>query len=308
MATRLNWSQDGHDWPHREHSAFVVADGLRWHVQRFESRASNATTPPWMVLIHGTGASTHSWRDLIPLLTSHYSVLAMDLPGHAFTDMPSRGSRSPQFSLPGMAQALAALLKEVAVQPRVVVGHSAGAALAVEMAASEAVVPQHLVSLNGALLPLPGLAGAVFSPVAKLMAATPWVPRLFSRQASDPRVLDKLIESTGSRMDAQGLTLYGRLVRNPGHAAGALAMMANWDLPHAARQVSRLPIPLRLIVGLQDRTITPREAHRVWAMLPADARHAIHELPGLGHLAHEERPDLVAAVLLEGLGTEGPTP
>ena len=304
MPRRLNWAQDGQDWPHRGHSEFVLADGLRWHVQRFECCAASVTTPPWLVLIHGTGASTHSWRDLIPLLWAHYSVLAMDLPGHAFTDMPSQSSSSPQLSLPGMAHALAALLSQLAVLPSVVVGHSAGAALAVEMAATGAAVPRRIFSLNGALLPLPGLVGPLFSPVAKLMAATPWVPKLFSWHAGDARVLNKLINATGSRLDPQGLALYGKLVGNPGHAAGALAMMANWDLPHAARQLARLPIPLHLVVGLEDRTISPREAHRVWAMLPDASRRPIQEVPGLGHLAHEERPDLLAALLLDGLDTE----
>jgi magnesium chelatase accessory protein len=44
---------------------------------------------PVALLVHGAGAATHSFRGLIPLLSGHYRVIAIDLPGHGFT----RGAR-----------------------------------------------------------------------------------------------------------------------------------------------------------------------------------------------------------------------
>ena len=55
-----------------------------------------------LLLIHGTGAATHSWRGLMPLLARHHHIVAIDLPGHAFTEMPTRWP----LSLPRMAQAV----------------------------------------------------------------------------------------------------------------------------------------------------------------------------------------------------------
>lgn len=294
MTQRLQWERDGSHWPHRAYSRFVQAAGLSWHVQQFDALQANA---PTALLLHGTGASTHSWRSLVPLLRPHFEVLSLDLPGHAFTDMPPGGASSQQMSLPGMAKAIGDLLAVLGVNPALVIGHSAGAAIAVRMALDGSAAPQHIVSINGALLPLGGLAGQVFLPVAKLMSALPFVPALFSWQASNPTVLDKLIGSTGSKLDAEGMALYGQLVRNPGHAAGALAMMANWDLPQLAQDLPRLATPLSLIIGSQDQTVPPRQAARLRALWPtASAAQPPHltTLPGLGHLAHEERPDLVA--------------
>ncbi|MFN5717015.1 MAG: alpha/beta fold hydrolase, partial [Bradyrhizobium sp.] len=74
----LVWSRDGTDWPNRNASVFVEAAGIRWHVQRMGEG-------PSLLLIHGTGAATHSWRDMLPLLARHFSVVAPDLPGHGFT-------------------------------------------------------------------------------------------------------------------------------------------------------------------------------------------------------------------------------
>jgi magnesium chelatase accessory protein len=287
MARRLDFATDGSDWPQREFSRFVVADGIRWHVQQ-----CGPTTPgsPALVLIHGTGAATHSWRGLMPLLARQHRVLAMDLPGHGFTDIP----RAWPLSLPRLARAVAALLSAMGVYAEVVVGHSAGAAIAVRMALDGLVRPQRIVSLNGALLPLGGLAGQFFSPMAKLLAANPLVPKLFAWRAADRRVVERLIGSTGSAIDAEGLALYARLVSNPGHAAGALAMMANWALVPLQEDLHKLRLPLHLVVGGNDRTVPPSQAAAVRRRVPGAWQTT---LPGLGHLAHEERPDLVEPLI-----------
>ncbi len=284
MVERLSWQRDGADWPLRAHSRFVVAGGLRWHLQELGQG-------PTALLIHGTGASTHSWRDLAPRLAPALRLLAVDLPGHAFTEMPP----SRQLSLPGMALALGALMRELGVAPEIVIGHSAGAAIGARMALDGQLAPRLIMSLNGAFLPFGGLAGPWFAPVARLMAALPFVPRLFALRASDPAVLRRLIDGTGSRLDDNGVALYGRLVRSPGHAAAALAMMANWDLPSLKRDLPRLRPALALVVGDRDRTVPPAQARAVRALVPGASELV---LPGLGHLAHEERPDEVARHLL----------
>jgi magnesium chelatase accessory protein len=295
QAAALDWTQHGADWPHHERSRFVEAGGLRWHVQVFNAAEGGASAPvAW--LIHGTGASTHSWAGLAPLLAARYRVIAMDLPGHAFTSNPG----SQGLSLPGMAKGLNALREALGVAPhdvQLVVGHSAGAAIGVRMALDAAIAPAHIAGINGALLPLSGLAGQWFAPAARLLAATGWAPRWFARRASDPAVLKRLIDATGSRLDARGIALYGRLVSSPAHAAGALAMMANWDLPALEADLPALRVPLQLIVGEADRTVPPAQAQRVKLRVPAAT---IVRLGGLGHLAHEEAPQRVAGVLLGG--------
>ena len=295
MSGALDWERDGADWPHREHSHFVPAAGLRWHVQRFPGPAPDA---PCVVLLHGTGASTHSWRDLAPLLAHRFEVIVPDLPGHAFTGLPPQGVGSPQLTLPGMARALRDLLQVLQRQPTWVVGHSAGAAVAIRMCLDGLIAPQRLAGLNAALLPLGGLAGPLFSPVAKLMAAAPLVPQLFARSARNPSVLQRLLASTGSNLDPTGTALYQRLVSSPGHARGALAMMANWDLPALAAALPQLAVPLDLLVGTNDRTIPPAQAAQAIGRLNRTARGSLIGLDGLGHLAHEEEPARVAALLL----------
>jgi magnesium chelatase accessory protein len=285
MPESLDWSRDGKDWPHREHSTFVTAGGLRWHVQRM-----GETAHPVLLLLHGTGAATHSWRDLMPALAKHFDVVAPDLPGHGFTGAVAAAA----MTLPGMARSIGDLLRVLKLKPAIVVGHSAGAAILARMCLDHIIAPRALISVNGALLPLPGLRGEIFSPVAKLLASAAWVPRVFAWRANNPAVVERLIGSTGSKIDDAGMALYGRLVRNPGHAAAALAMMANWDLASLARDLPTLQVPLQLVVGMQDGTVPPSEAERVARMVSVAT---VEQLEQLGHLAHEESPQRFVEII-----------
>jgi magnesium chelatase accessory protein len=283
MAAAMDWRTDGLDWPNRDASRFVDAGGLRWHLQRLGRGEP-------MLLIHGTGASTHSWRDLAPLLARRFEVIAPDLPGHGFTASPG----AERLSLPGMAAAVAELLVALDLRPCWVVGHSAGAAVLARLCLDGAIAPHTLVSLNGALLPLGGLRHPAFAPVARLFVSNPVMPRLFAWQASHPVFFARMLEQTGSRLDARGVDLYRRLASRPAHIATALDMMARWDVRSLERELPRLATPLVLVSGGHDRMIPPSHAENVQRLVPS-AR--LVTLPHVGHLAHEERPDEIAALI-----------
>ncbi len=282
------------DWPNREASQFVRAAGLLWHVQTMGSG-------PVLLLIHGTGAATHSWRDLAPILARHFTVVAPDLPGHGFTESPAMR----RLSLPGMALALQALLRMLNLQPQLGVGHSAGAAILARMALDRQIQPRGLVGLNAAVMPLGGIPGQIFSPLAKLLVGLPLLPRLFAWRARDAAVVEKLLADTGSTLDARGVALYARVVQQPGHAAAALGMMAHWDLHPLLRDLPRLGPKLLLIIGANDRTIPPDDAARIRDIVPGAT---VATLPGLGHLAHEEQPQLVADLILDHARATGALP
>lgn len=309
----LDWARDGPAWPNHDASRFVSAAGLRWHVQQ-------CGDGPGLLLLHGTGASTHSFRDLLRPLAADFTVVAVDLPGHGFSGTASGtatgtaasmigspagggfGFAGPPavpdrlLTLPGMARALAAVLAVLDVPPVLVVGHSAGAAVLVQMALDALVRPVRIVALNGALLPFRGVAGTLFSPLARLMARNRLVPRLLAWRAVDRLLVERLLWGTGSALDDDGIGLYARLLRSPGHVAAALGMMANWDLPALERRLPQLTVPLTLMAADNDRTVSPADARAVARRVPGAAVEAI---PGLGHLAHEQQPMLIVDRLLD---------
>jgi magnesium chelatase accessory protein len=277
MGDRLNFDVEGRDWPHRAASRFVTADGIAWHVQVIG-------TGPALLLVHGTGASSHSWRDLMEPLAAHFTLIVPDLPGHGFTAMPSTAFG---LSLPGMSQGLAALMDALKVSPQIAVGHSAGAAILARMSIDQRLRLKTLVSYNGAILPLGGVAGRMFSPIAKALVGLDFVPRWAARRNADPTVIADLLRNTGSKLDPRGTELYARLAKSPGHVAAALGMMANWDLMALERDLGRLTPHVVLVAGGRDAMIKPEDSFRVKALLP-DCEVVFTR--DLGHLAHEERP------------------
>lgn len=284
MSAPLRWDVEGRDWPLRDSSRFVIAGGLDWHVQVLGAG-------PAILLLHGTGASTHSWRGVAPLLAERFTVVAPDLPGHGFTRGRPRGG----LTMPAMAGAVAALLAALDIEPVLVVGHSAGVAIAARMAL-DGLAATPVVGFAPALLPFKGIAAPLFPALAKLLFVNPVAPRLFSRIARVSGETERfLLRSTGSRIDRRGLELYARLFASPSHCAGALEMMADWDLPSLARQLGDLRLPVLLTHGERDTAIPVAVAREAAARIP---NAALELLPGRGHLAHEERPDLAAKIVI----------
>lgn len=279
----LDFARDGRDWPYREASRFVAAGGIRWHVQEIGHG-------PVLLLLHGTGSATHSWRGLVPLLSPHFRLVALDLPGHGFTQRPPRRL----FTLPGMAEGVCDLLDAIGSAPALIAGHSAGAAVMLHMALGGRVAPCGLVSINGALKPYRGDAARWLSPVAQLLFSNPLMPRLFAWRAGDRASVERLIRNTGSTIDAAGVDQYRTLVSSPGHVAAALGMMANWDLQPLARALPKLSVPLLLIAGQGDRAVKAEDAFAMRSLVPGAE---VEILRGLGHLAHEEAPDRVANLI-----------
>jgi magnesium chelatase accessory protein len=278
------WDREGRDWPNAEKSRFVTAGGVKWHVQV-------AGSGPVVLLIHGTGAATHSWRDVLPLLAPHFTVVAPDLPGHGFTSAIGRASPV------NVATALAALTEHLKLPPALTVGHSAGAAIALTMADKHLARPQAIVSLGGALLPFPGMAGKLFPTMARLMFVNPLAPELFAMRTRVPGEVARFLKrSTESQIDARGIACYEALLHNSGHIGGALALMANWDLHPLEAALPTLDLPILLAHGEGDATIPASVSKKVATRLPAGE---VLILPGLGHLAHEEAPAQHAELIID---------
>lgn len=263
----------------------VEAGGVSWRVVR------RGATGPLLLLLHGAGASAHSWAAVIDDLAEDHRIIAPDLPGHGFS---SRGPGGRQ-SLPVMAEAMRALLQELDAAPDLVAGHSAGAAIALRVVLNGDAAPRLVYAVNGALTPFRGLAGVLFPPMARALAANPFTPRVAAAAlAADPGAARRLILGTGSAADPVSLELYRRLFATPAHVDGALRMMAQWDLDPLLRDLPSLRVPLMLAVGGKDRAVPPGEAAALARRLPLVT---LEKHPELGHLMHEEAPTLFAARL-----------
>ncbi|MEO0974582.1 MAG: alpha/beta fold hydrolase BchO [Pseudomonadota bacterium] len=295
MSGRLRWEAHRTSWPNASFSRFVHAGGVRWHLQQADSPAPGA-----VVLVHGTGASSHSWHKLLPLLHPRATVIAPDLPGHGFSSPPTEADG---MSMHGMAKALATLLHTLDIDaqaPLVLVGHSAGAAVLMRACLDSylaATVP--LISLAGALLPFPGIAGQLLTPMAQGMARLGLVGELFAWHVrTDRQVVRELLRQTGSTIDERSADCYRVLAGNAEHVQSAMDMMAAWELAGLANDLPRLRNPSLLVAAARDGAVPPRQAQEAGERIP---RAQVLTLEGLGHLAHEEAPERIVPLIDEAL-------
>lgn len=272
------------DWPFRGDARQVRAGPHDWCV-------IDHGTGPTMLLLHGAGASGHSFRHLIPALAG-WRCIVPDLPGQGFT---RAGSRS-RFGIEPMAQDLATLLAKEGWQPEVVIGHSAGAALALQL--STLLPLRAVVGINAALGQFDGAAGFLFPLLARALSVTPFVSSAISRLWGTESKVRSLLDNTGSPLDAGGVAQYLTLVRKSAHVEGTLGMMAQWRIDRLMARASQMTVRTLLLATAGDRIVPARVSRQAAELLP---RADYLELPRLGHLAHEEDASTVARAITDWL-------
>ncbi|UWR24373.1 alpha/beta fold hydrolase BchO [Sulfitobacter sp. S190] len=271
----MKWETEKYDWPMSACSRFVRSGPHHWHVQV-------SGTGETLLLLHGAGGATQSWRHLFPMLAKDYKVVAIDLPGQGFTRLGARH----RCGLEEMAEDIAGLCRDENIQPRAIVGHSAGAAIGFDLAPRLPKTP-HVIGINAALAHFKGVAGLLFPLMAKTLAMMPGVAGLFTAQNGNAKSVRRLIEGTGSTLPLDDLGYYRRLVGDRDHVNATLQMMAQWDLGPLLSRLPRLDVQGLLIAGSRDKAVPSQTS----AQISSQMKHVGFKLvDGLGHLAHEEDP------------------
>lgn len=182
-----------------------------------------------------------------------------------------------------------------------IVGHPAGVPIALRLTELRLRPGLGIVGINAALGNLKGIAGWLFTAMAKVLAATPFSAEMFCATTT-PSSVQKLIAGTGSRLDAEGQALYLRRARDTGHVGATLSMMAQWSLDDLLGRLPRIMTPITLIVGDQDKAVPPQTSHDAARILP---NATVVTLPNLGHLAHEEDASAIANIIQKQTGRQG---
>jgi len=274
------------DWPNRQASRIIEHAPHRWHVQVLGQGAD-------LLLLHGAGASCHTWAALAPYLSDRYRLIMVDLPGHGWT----RSARG-RARLGDVAADLAALCTVQGWVPEHILGHSAGAAIALEMARQGKIAPKGLVLINAALENFRGAAGWLFPIMAKMLALNPFTGILISQGGRSLSQVRTILSSVGTELGEDALSRYATLIARRAHVDGTLAMMAQWSLNDLNRALPGITTPTLFLHGARDGAVAPDVARRAAARMP---NAALHVFPGLGHLLQEEAPDQVAQDILRFL-------
>lgn len=263
-------------WPNRDYSHFVHIDGVNWHVQ------TRGSGPP-LLMIHGTGASAHTWAALAEDLSDRFTLIMPDLPGQGFSSpLPDE-----EISLEGFAHRLERLMEHLGMRPKLLVGHSAGAVIATHMSLHTQSAPAAIISLNGAFLPFGSAAAPVFNRMAKWLSRSRLLAYITAAHGMFNRPVRNMLVETGSVPSAQMMRCYRELISRPDHVTGTLKMMAGWDLGNQRQLLPSLRTPLHLVTCSNDRTVSPWQSERLSEFIACSK---LYTVPDLGHLGHEEDP------------------
>ena len=118
----------------------LTIDGLRLHLRDWGGPAA----PPQILLVHGLASNARIWDLLVPLLAPNFRLVAIDQRGHGLSDTPDHG-----YDLATIAGDLAGAIGALGWSRPLVVGHSWGAHVALQLAADHPDLPAGIVLLDG---------------------------------------------------------------------------------------------------------------------------------------------------------------
>ena len=249
---------------------------------------------PALVLVHGFGGSTYSYRHQIPAFSRSHRVIAVDLKGFGYSE------RQQGALLTDSAQAamLKRLLERLGVERATFVGHSMGGGVLQRFATDYPSAVNALI-LAGSVyrtdrvrMLLPAPVARAFAPIVASFVSS----RMLKLAYYDDAVLDDAVREE-----------YLRPMRIRGTSDGILALMQQ-RRDEVPPRITSIMAPVLLLWGAHDRLVPLRTAQEIRHDLPA-ARLVV--IDGAGHMLFEERPDdcnrAIEDFLREAAATPAPT-
>ncbi len=263
---------------------FLNVDGIRLHY------IDKGDGPP-VVLIHGAGAMMQDFSlSILHRLTRQHRVIVFDRPGYGYSERPQGRRWTPE----AQARVIRAAVTQLGLEQPLIVGHSYGASVALSYAASFPGEIRGIILISGYYFPefRPAMSafGALAIPVFGYLVRHSLAPVL--SRATMPRLLNRLfgpnpVPSIFVENFPFDLAYRPSQVRA---AADDLAGLRPW-----ARRMRRIYSTIGpgtvILAGMVDQIVDPgRHSTRLHRAIPGSIFRAI---PGVGHMFHHVRPDLV---------------
>jgi pimeloyl-ACP methyl ester carboxylesterase len=284
LAALLAWAWTP-DRPRSQLEARWLADpadmmdigGQRLHV-RDSGRNDPAADRPAIIMLHGFGASLHTWEPWAALLADRYRVIRYDLPGFGLSP-PDRGG---DFSVGRDIAVLGALMDALGLVRATLIGNSLGGKVAWQFAARFPARVDRLVLISPDGFAQAGRAyGEAPRVDSALRLMRIFLPKPLLRMNLAPAYADPM------RLTDAVLTRYHDLMLAPGARAAMIGRLEQAVLDDPAGLLPRITAPTLLLWGERDRLIPVSNADDYLALMPSAT---LVRLPSVGHLPHEEAP------------------
>lgn len=279
---------------------FTEADGIRVFY-----REAGAPSNPTLLLLHGFASSSHQFRELIPLLADKFHLVAPDLPGFGFTDVPTE--RNYRYTFDAFGETLTAFVDALGLERYALYVFDYGAPAGLRLALNYPERVTGLVSQNGNAY-LEGL-GDAWAPIRAY-----WdTPSAENRQLVHDAVLNlegirwQYLHGVKNpeRVAPETWQLDALLLERPGNKEIQLDLFLDY-----ANNLKRYPdfqaffrqrqLPSLIIWGEHDPFFIPPGAHAY----QRDNPNAVVELLDTGHFALETHVEQIASCIREVIGGE----
>ncbi len=251
----------------------LTVAGTRLHV-----RDSGPKDAPALILLHGFGASLHTWEPWAQQLAGEFRVIRLDLPGSGLSPPDATGDYTDARSL----QLLLALMDQLGVGRASLIGNSMGGRIAWTLAARHPERVERLVLIAPDGFASPGFEygkAPKVSPMVRLMRVT--LPKPLLTMSLAPAYANP------AAMTDELATRYHDLFLAPGARDAMIARMEQLVLVEPTALLQQIKAPTLLLWGEQDAMI-PLANSADYLRSISGAR--LMTLTGLGHLPHEEDP------------------
>lgn len=233
---------------------------------------------PVLVFLHGAGHQAGTWLHVAKALSQRYTLVIPDLAGHG-DSAPATGPIQAADIFHGLE---AVISSQAQGRPVTLVGNSLGGWMAMVLASKHPDWIGRVIAVNGG--PLVGANATVRMLPATRDEARETMARL--RDASSPAIPDHVLDDLVRRSRTGPFSRF----------MATAATMGEWVLDEA--QLSRLPMPVRLVWGVSDGLMPLDYAQRMVAVLP-DVE--LLTLDRCGHVPQQEAPERFQAALLQAL-------
>jgi pimeloyl-ACP methyl ester carboxylesterase len=265
-------------------SQFVEVDGVTLHVK------TEGTGRLALVLLHGFGASTYSWREVMDPLAENARVVAFDRPAFGLTerplpDRPSWPGYNP-YTDEAQVRLTVGLMDELGISQAVLVGNSAGGTVAAETALAHPDRVRALVLVDAAIYTGGGSPSWI-----RPLFNTPQMRRIGPLIARGIRSWGRDFGRSAwhdpSRIPEDYWEHYERPLRAQ-HWDRALWQLARSSRPSTVTdRLSELTVPTLVITGDDDQIVPMEQSVRLADELP-NAELVV--IPRCGHIPQEECP------------------
>jgi pimeloyl-ACP methyl ester carboxylesterase len=252
-----------------------------------------------VLLIHGFGASTYTWRRIAPELARSHRVIAVDLKGFGQSDKPF----DERYSVFDQAELLTQLIEEHDLRNLTVVGHSYGGGIALLLALQ---ANDRLKGRIAKLALLDTIAYPQNMPVFFRMLNTPFVSHLGVRMvppAAQVRVALQIAYFDNSKIEDSEVEVYAAPLRT---AAGKHAIIHSArqivpeDLEEIAERYKSITLPTLILWCDHDRIVPLDVGLKLRRTLPNSTLRLVENC---GHMPQEEQPEQTLKLLKDFLAS-----